>query len=118
MGESCAKQHDRSCGVTMTAHLGDLARSVLGWSRPATGPDPFVTLTIQTRLSRLAGEINRLEQEGGRWARAHHLSAAQAAYDDLLVEACRLLEVPVPDAKRPVRRLLAEAELRSRGWSW
>lgn len=77
-----------------------------------------MTLTLQTRLTRLAGEINRLEQDGGRWARAHHLGAAQAAYDDLLTEACRLLQVPVPEGTRPVRRLLAESELRSRGWSW
>jgi hypothetical protein len=102
----------------MTAHLGDLARSVWRRSRPSSGPDPFETLTIQTRLTRLAGELNRLEQEGGRWARAHHLSAAQDAYDHLLAEACRLLEVPIPDATPPVRRLLAESELRSRGWSW
>ncbi|HET6755629.1 MAG TPA: hypothetical protein VFH23_16940 [Jiangellaceae bacterium] len=111
-------QYDRSCGVHMTAHLADLARSVWRRSRHPAGPDPFVTLTLQTRLTRLAGEINRLEQDGGRWARAHHLGAAQAAYDDLLTEACRLLQVPVPEGTRPVRRLLAESELRSRGWSW
>jgi hypothetical protein len=102
----------------MTAHLGDLARSVWRRTRPAPGPDPFETLTIQTRLTRLAGEINRLEQEGARWARAHHLVAAQAAYDRLLSDACHLLEIPLPDGTPPVRRLLAESELRSRGWSW
>jgi hypothetical protein len=101
----------------MTAHLGDLARSVWRRSRPS-GPDPFETLTIQTRLTRLSGEIRRLEQEGGKWARAHHLNAAQGAYDHLLTEACRLLGIPIPDASPPVRRLLAETELRSRGWTW
>lgn len=104
----------------MTAHLGDLARSVLRRARPPAGPDPFQTLTVQSRLTRLAGEINRLEQESrsGRWARAHHLTAAQVAYDRVLGEACDLLEVPVPDGTPAVRRVLAESELRSRGWSW
>jgi hypothetical protein len=107
-------------GFAMTAHLGDLARSVWRRTRSAAGPDPFETLTVQTRLTRLAGEINRLEQESrsGRWARAHHLTAAQAAYDRVLTEACNLLEVPVPDGTPAVRRVLAESELRSRGWSW
>jgi hypothetical protein len=102
----------------MTAHLGDLARSIFSRARTPSGPDPFETLMIQNRLTRLAGEIYRLEQDGGRWARAHHLSAAQAAYDKLLVDACRLLDVPVPEATPAVRRLLAESELRSRGWTW
>ncbi|MBD0293342.1 MAG: hypothetical protein ICV70_07190 [Jiangellaceae bacterium] len=100
--------------------MSEFARSVWRRARPPAGPDPFQTLTVQSRLSRLAGEINRLEEESrsGRWARAHHLTAAQAAYDDVLVEACRLLDVPVPDATPAVRRVLAESELRSRGWSW
>jgi hypothetical protein len=102
----------------MTAHLGDLARSVWRRSRGGSTPDPFETLTIQTRLTRLAGELNRLEQDGGKWARAHHLNAAQAAYDRLLSDACGLLEIPLPDGTPPVRRLLAETELRSRGWTW
>lgn len=102
----------------MTAHLGDLARSLLRRARPVPGPDPFETLMIQSRLTRLAGEIQRLEQDGGRWARAHHLSAAHGAYDKLLADACRLLDIPVADATPPVRRVLAESELRARGWLW
>ena len=104
----------------MTAHLGDLARSVWRRTRPSPDPDPFQTLTVQSRLTRLSGEINRLEEESrsGRWARAHHLTAAQVAYDRVLTEACDLLEVPVPEGPPAVRRVLAESELRSRGWSW
>ncbi|MGH8776993.1 MAG: hypothetical protein ACRDWI_18215 [Jiangellaceae bacterium] len=102
----------------MTTHLTDLARTVLRRSRGCPTPDPFETLGVQLRLGRLAAEIRRLEHDDGRWARAHHLTAAQAAYDDVLAEACRLLGLPVHDATAPVRRLLAETDLRSRGWTW
>jgi hypothetical protein len=102
----------------MATHLTDLARTVLRLGRHPPRPDPFETLGIQLRLTRLAAEIRRLELNDGRWARVHHLRAAQAAYDDVLAEACRLLSIPVTDAVAPVRRLLAETELRSRGWSW
>lgn len=102
----------------MTTHLTDLARTMLRRSRGCPTPDPFETLGVQMRLGRLAAEISRLEHDDGRWARAHHLIAAQAAYDDVLAEACQLLGLPVQEAAPPVRRLLAESELRSRGWSW
>jgi len=102
----------------MTTHLTDLARSMLRRSRGCPTPDPFETLGVQMRLGRLAAEISRLEHDDGRWARAHHLTAAQAAYDDVLAEACRLVGLPIQEAVAPVRRLLAESELRSRGWSW
>ena len=57
----------------------------------------------------------------GRYARAHHLRTAQAAYDDQLALACRLaaVEGPEDDGSPPdVRRMRAEAALRRRGWSW
>lgn len=104
----------------MSTHLADLTRA-LRRKRPGgrgTAPDPFATLAVQLRLSRLAAEIRRLENDQGRWARAHHLVAATAAYDDLLLEAARLSEMSVPDATPPVRRLILESELRDRGWSW
>jgi hypothetical protein len=41
-----------------------------------------------------------------------------AAYDRLLDEACRLAGVPAPDGTGDARRLLAEVELRARGWNW
>lgn len=102
--------------------LTDLTRALrrrrLG-GRPMSGaPDPFVTLGLQIRLSRIATEIRHLERDGGRWARAHHLTAATAAYDDLLVEAARLCDLPVPDADAPIRRLIIESQLRHRGWAW
>ncbi len=87
-------------------------------TRHQPAPDPFVSLAIQWHLSRVAWEIRRLERDGGRWARAHHLRAAELAYDDLLVEACGLAGIPVPDTTPPVRRLLMESHLRSSGWTW
>jgi hypothetical protein len=102
----------------MTTHLSDLARTVLRRSRSCPAPDPFDALGIQMRLGRLAAEIRRLEHNDGRWARVHHLTAAQAAYDDVLAEACALVGLPLQEAAAPVRRLLAESELRSRGWTW
>lgn len=80
--------------------------------------DPFTALEVQMALSRVERLIADLQSEDGRFARAHHLRAARAAYDQLLDEACRLAGVgPLPEAGA-VRRVLAEAELRTRGWSW
>lgn len=87
-------------------------------TRHQPAPDPFVSLIVQWRLSRLAWEIRHLERDAGRWARAHHLRAAELAYDDLLGEACCLAGIPVPDAAPAVRRLIMESDLRSRGWTW
>lgn len=82
------------------------------------GSDPFATLNVQVGLTRIAAEIRYLESDQGRWARAHHLVAATAAYDDLLLEAARLCGLPVADAPPPIRRLILESQLRHDGWSW
>ncbi|MGW6278226.1 hypothetical protein [Kribbella sp. NPDC055071] len=82
-------------------------------------PDPFDTLWLQTRLGHLAGEIRRVES-ARMYAKAHRLMALEAAYDDLLDEACRLAGVPAEaDLKRSeAKRWQEEQELASRGWSW
>lgn len=104
----------------MSTHLADLTRALrrMRSGGRGTAPDPFATLAVQLRLSRVAAEIRRLENDQSRWARAHHLVAATAAYDDLLLEAARLCDMPIPDATPPVRRLIVESELRDQGWSW
>jgi hypothetical protein len=89
--------------------------------RPAVPePDPFDTLRLQTRLGDLAGKIRQLEATPHMYAKAHRLMALEAAYDDLLDEACRLAGVPGPaDLERSEeKRWLEEQELASRGWSW
>jgi hypothetical protein len=99
------------------------------------GPDPFVILEVQQRLSVIATELRVLESAGADltyWARAHRIHTRRSAYDQLLVEACQLAGVPDP---RPVpdrvtfgnelriyrnedERFRAEIELAARGWHW
>jgi hypothetical protein len=83
-------------------------------------PDPFDTLRLQTRLGHLAGEIRRIETAPGVYARAHRLMAVEAAYDDLLEEACKLAGVPTETfvMRSEEKRWHEEQELASRGWSW
>ena len=80
--------------------------------------DPFSALEVQMALSRVDRLIADLQRDDRRFARAHPLSSAMAAYDRLLDEACRLAGVPAPDGTGDARRLLAEVELRARGWNW
>ncbi|HYJ75928.1 MAG TPA: hypothetical protein VEV65_10040 [Kineosporiaceae bacterium] len=80
--------------------------------------DPFSALEVQLALARVERLIADLQRDDRRFARAHHLYSAIAAYDRLLDEACVLAGVPVPEATGEARRLLAEVELRARGWSW
>jgi hypothetical protein len=83
-------------------------------------PDPFDTLRLQTRLGHLAGKIRRVESTPRIYAKAHRLMALEAAYDDLLDEACRMAGVTTEaDLKRgEEKRWQEEQELTSRGWSW
>lgn len=87
-------------------------------TRHESEPDPFVSLSVQGHLSRVAWEIRRLERDDVLWARAHHLRAALLAYDELLCEAAALAGIPVPHAPVPIRRLILESQLQSSGWSW
>jgi hypothetical protein len=80
--------------------------------------DPFSALEVQMALTRVERLIADLQRDDRRFARAHHLYSAVAAYDRLLDEACRLAGVPVPEGSGDTRRLLAEVELRARGWTW
>jgi hypothetical protein len=86
---------------------------------PVPEPDPFDTLRLQTRLGDLSTKIRLVESTPRVYARAHRLMALEAAYDDLLDEACRLAGVPDPDAAHPEeKRWQEEQELTSRGWTW
>lgn len=71
------------------------------------------------RLSELSRQIQELEDDPHVFAKAQRLRATRAAYDDLLVEACRLAGVAVGDGPRGMQeRWRSEVELSSRGWSW
>ena len=81
--------------------------------------DPFATLKVQMQLSRLSSEILALERgERGAYARGFHLQAAILAYERALEEGCRLAGAGAVDGSGAVNRLIAESELRSRGWTW
>lgn len=113
----------------LAARVGRRLRTVLPRRhRPSPPPpaDPFVVLQLQLRLGVLAAQLRALEADSRVWGRAHRLSAAQAAYDALLAEACRMAGVDVLAAeRRPTavvpdepERFREEMELASRGWSW
>ncbi|TDW98808.1 hypothetical protein EV647_3536 [Kribbella sp. VKM Ac-2566] len=87
---------------------------------PVPDPDPFDTLWLQTRLGYLAGKIRRIESAPQVYARAHRLMALEAAYDDLLDEACRLAGCPgeAEQKRSEEKRWQEEQELAARGWSW
>jgi len=103
----------------MRALLRQLRSTVSG--RPERShADPFTTLQMQARLSRLAEELHRLEQETApQFARGHHARAASLAYHKTLLQACELAGVDVPEDDGSIAtRLLAEASLLQAGWRW
>jgi hypothetical protein len=85
---------------------------------PRTSVNPFDALEVQMALARLEQRVAEVQADERRFARAHHLYAARAAYDQALVEACRMAGVEELPESGPLRRVMAEAELRARGWSW
>jgi hypothetical protein len=92
---------------------------MITWTRRRRDEDdPFRVLEVQSSLARIERTIVEIEADDSRFARAHHLRALRIAYDLLLDEACRLADVPeLPDVGS-LRRVVAEAELGSRGWTW
>lgn len=101
--------------------VSPIGRFVRRHRRPtAPEPDPFDTLRLQTRLGHLAGKIRVVEDSPHVYAKAHKLMALEAAYDDLLDEACRLAGVPGDGGleRGEEKRWHEEQELTSRGWSW
>ena len=80
--------------------------------------DPFSALEVQLALGRLERRVSDVQRDDRRFARAHHLYAAVNAYDRVLIEACALAGVDLPPGDGDAWRLLAEVELRARGWDW
>lgn len=106
--------------------LGRAVAGRAGRSRRSTPVEnPFEALTVQIRLGQLAQELRVLDADQHVWAKGRRVMATQAAYDDLLAEACRLAGVDVPAGTRrdgapqaEPERFREEIELASRGWSW
>jgi hypothetical protein len=86
---------------------------------PPPPPDPFRTLEMQDRLSRLSRELvslgNSRHQE---FASGFHATAALLAYDRTLDEACQLAGLPAVEGSGLTHRIMAEAALSQAGWSW
>jgi len=70
--------------------------------------DPFCALEVQVALARVERLVANLQRDDRRFAQAHHLYAAVAAYDRLLTEACALAGIELPEGEGDTRRLLAE----------
>jgi hypothetical protein len=69
-------------------------------------------------LGRLRDELLRLRGSRG-YARRHHMTAVAQAYDDVLRDCCRALDIPVPHGDLDdVERLRLEAELEAAGLRW
>lgn len=96
-----------------------LARLLLPRSARGGECDPFETLQVQERLSRLSAELRALDsrerRQFGSW---HHVRAAQEAYERTLDDACRLAGIDVEPGRGIAHRLLAETALQSSGWRW
>lgn len=96
-----------------------LARLRPPWVREPAGADPFATLELQARLSRLGAELRAVDDPSNRrrgtW---HRACAAQEAYERTLDDACRLAGLDVEPGRGPAHRLLAEVALESAGWRW
>ncbi len=71
-------------------------------------------------LRRLEREFRRTEQDSDVSYRSARLQAISLAYDDTLVQCCRLLDVPEPERPpwNPLTRLQIEAELARAGLDW
>jgi hypothetical protein len=104
--------------VSSVKDILDRVRSaVVSRLAPAT-PDPFRTLELQARLTRLVGQMDTLScEQSSRFALGHHARATSRAYDETLVEACALIGVPVA-MENAASRLLAEGHLIQAGWTW
>ena len=87
----------------------------------APAVDPFAALGVQFALGRLTAELEALAADDQVFARGIRVAATQAAYDDVLEQACVLAQVPRQRDKhdnREVTRLIEEAALAERGWTW
>jgi hypothetical protein len=101
--------------------LRPLATRVTAWRdrrRPRPTDLPAVLLTLE--LHRLEEEIRRVEA-GDAPHRAARLRAVVAAYDQLLLQLCRTVEIETPEGRPPLhsgQRLALEAELVAAGHDW
>jgi hypothetical protein len=95
-----------------------------GWhwlrhAEPEVTPAAAPLQQLAADLHRLAVDIDRVEASDAP-AKVARLRAVSLAYDDVLLIACRTLEVPAPERTplRSVERLQTEAALAQQGLVW
>ena len=102
-------------------------RTMARWPRRRPHPDVDVELLLaQLELRRLAAEVQRVHATD-QPHRVHRIRATTGAYDDVLLQCCRLAKVEVPPRHDHPRRLTtlttrerfeAETALMARGVDW
>ncbi len=100
--------------------LVDPARRVIARVRPPRAATPVPEVFLVLELRRLGAELRRIEL-GGQPHRAARIAAAQAAYDQVLMELCHRAGVPTPSGLPPLSahaRLELEADLVASGIDW
>jgi len=102
-----------------------LLRAPIGWlgehlRRHRRLHEPLPPVLLALELRRLTVEIRKVE-EGNQPAKAARLAASTSAYDYVLLEYCRSLDVPVPAERAPLtanQRFTAEEALIGAGHDW
>lgn len=98
----------------LLARLGDRP-----WRRRTPQPTVAPLERLSADLHRLTGQLELLERTNPP-AKCARMKATTLAYDGVLLDACRALEVDTV-AQPPLKavdRLVAEAELAQRGLRW
>jgi hypothetical protein len=89
-------------------------------ARRRTTPEAMPAALLGLELRRLGGELQRIDASDLP-AKAMRLRACTAAYDYVLLECCRTVDVPVPATVTPLtrdQRFTAETALLQAGFSW
>ncbi len=99
---------------TLAAHLDDWRDE----RKPRPEPIPPVLLGLELR--RLGEEVRRIA-DSDLPAKSVRIAACTAAYDDVLIQACRRIGVDEPQGPVPLRprqRFEAESALVAAGFDW
>ncbi len=86
--------------------------------RPVPEPLPPVLLGLELRRM---GEAMRQVEAGDQPSKAERLAVCRLAYDQVLRDYCRSVEIPVPPGNgglTPEQRFTMESELISEGYDW
>ena len=113
--------------VTLIQFLVDIAavldRAAPLWrrlrGRPAPQPIGIPVHQLAADLSRLSAQLAQLDESDAP-AKAFRLRAVALAYDGVLLDAARTLQVPAPDEPplQSIDRLQTEAALAQQGLVW